>query len=102
MTRFGMIGTFTAQPGRRDELLRVLREGSTTMDGCELYVVGASSEDADTICIAELWRDEQSHAASLQVAQVRATIERAMPLIASMAGTQFEPLFGVGAGAERQ
>jgi quinol monooxygenase YgiN len=98
MTSFGMIGTFTARPGRRDELLAILREGSTTMDGCELYVVGAASEDPDTVCVAELWRDEASHAASLQLPQVRATIERAMPHIASIGGTQFAPLFGVGPG----
>lgn len=98
MTRFGMIGTFTAQSGRRDELLAILRDGSVDMDGCELYVVGASSDDPDAICIAELWRDEASHDASLQHPGVRATIERAMPLIASMTGSRFEPSFGIGLG----
>jgi quinol monooxygenase YgiN len=68
------------------------------MDGCELYIVGIAQEDADTICVAELWRDADSHAASLQDERVRATIERAMPLIASIGGTRFEPLFGIGPG----
>jgi hypothetical protein len=31
---------------------------------------------------------------------VRATIERAMPLIASIGGTQFAPRFGVGPGLD--
>lgn len=95
-----MIGTLTAQPGRRDELLAVLREGSVDMVGCELYVVGPASEDPDTVCIAELWRDADRHAASLQDERVRATIQRAMPLIAEIGGTRFEPMFGVGPGVE--
>jgi quinol monooxygenase YgiN len=97
MAAFGNIGTITAHPGKGDELLEVMRAGSVDMDGCELYVIGRSTEDPDVLCVAELWRDAQAHAASLQVDAVRETIGRAMPLIAGIDGSRFEPAFGVGA-----
>lgn len=97
MANFGMIGTFTAHEGRGGELLEVLREAQVEMDGCELYVVGVAADDTDTVCVTELWRDADAHAASLQVPEVRAAIERAMPLIAGMSGSAYEPRFGIGA-----
>jgi hypothetical protein len=52
----------------------------------------------DTIWIFELWRDEAAHRASLELPQVRATIERARPLIAGIDGAKLEPAGGVGLG----
>jgi quinol monooxygenase YgiN len=91
-----MFGTFTAHPGKRDELLGVLLGEQRPMDGCELYLVGPAAEDPDAICIVERWRDEAAHDASLQDPHVRSTIERAMPLIAGMSGQKFEPTGGIG------
>ena len=96
MPGFVMFGTFRATPGKRDELLSLLLADQQPMDGCELYLVGPSGEDPDAICIVERWVDEAAHAASLALPSVRATIERAMPLIAEMSGTKFEPTGGIG------
>jgi hypothetical protein len=45
-----------------------------------------------------LGRDEAAHRASLELPQVRATIERARPLIAAIDGAKLEPAGGVGTG----
>ncbi len=96
MPGFVMYGTFRAHPGKREELLELLLAEQQDMDGCELYLVGPSADDPDAVCIVERWRDEAAHAASLQLPEVRATIQRAMPLIADMQGTKFEPTGGIG------
>jgi quinol monooxygenase YgiN len=98
MVGFGMVGKFVAQPGRRDELLELLTAGTQGMDGCELYLINRAVDDPDTIWIFELWRDEAAHRASLELPQVRATIERARPLIAGIDGVKLEPAGGVGLG----
>ncbi|MCW2921035.1 MAG: Antibiotic biosynthesis monooxygenase [Thermoleophilia bacterium] len=96
MAGFVMFGTFRATPGRRDELLELMLAEQQPMPGCELYLVGPSGDDPDAICIVERWTDEAAHAASLTLPNVRATIERAMPLSADMSGTKFEPAGGIG------
>lgn len=51
----------------------------------------------DGIWITEVWDNKESHAASLGISEVKATIAKAMPLIAGF-GERFEtePLGGVG------
>jgi quinol monooxygenase YgiN len=98
MVGFGMVSKFVAQPGRRAELLELLTAGTQGLDGCELYLINRAVDDPDTIWIFELWRDEAAHRASLELPQVRATIERARPLIAGIDGAKLEPAGGVGLG----
>jgi quinol monooxygenase YgiN len=98
MAGFGMLGKLVARPGRRDELLELLRAGTeqAAMDGCELYLINRAADDPDAIWVVEMWRDEAAHRASLELPQVRAAIERARPLIAGMDGVKLEPAGGVG------
>lgn len=94
---FGLIGRMRAQPGKRDELISVLLEGTGGMPGCLSYVVARDLDDADAIWITEVWTDEASHKASLSLPAVQAAIGRGRPLIAGFDSQQrTEPAGGVG------
>lgn len=83
---FGLIGKFTAHPGKRDDLVAILVNAADALradDGCISYVVGAT-DDPDAIWVTEIWTDKAAHAASLEPPDVRAAIAQAMPLIASI------------------
>lgn len=80
---YGLIGKFSAHPGRRDELLAILLESSAEMPGCQSYIVATDPADPDAIWITEVWDSETSHKASLSLPQVKSAITRARPLIAS-------------------
>lgn len=99
MVSFGMHGRLVAHPGRREELVEVLMEGTehlSRVDGCELYVINRDVDEPNTIWVIELWRDEAAHRASLDIPEIRAVIERGMPLIAGFDGVKLEPVGGVG------
>jgi quinol monooxygenase YgiN len=83
---FGLIGKFTAQPGKRDDLVAILVQAAADLranPACIAYIVGTSDEP-DAIWVSEVWTDKAAHAASLDPPEVRALIERAMPLIAGI------------------
>lgn len=94
---FGLIGRMRASPGKRDELVALLLDGTEKMPGCLSYVVARDPADADAIWITEVWTDEQSHKASLDLPPVQATIAKARPIIAGFdSRTRTEPVGGVG------
>ena len=80
---YGLIGQMSAVPGKRDELVAILAEGTADMPGCLSYVVALDAKDPDAIWITELWVDKASHAASLTLPAVKAAIARGRPLIAA-------------------
>lgn len=93
----GLIGSFKAAPGRRDELIALMTDGSAGMPGCLSYVVAADVADLDTIWVTEVWTDQAAHAASLKLPQVQAVIAKAKPLIAGFgAHVITRPVGGVG------
>ena len=94
---YGLIGKMLAQPGKRDELLAILLSEQAPMPGCRSYIIARDPASADGIWITEVWTDRHSHAASLQLPQVQATIAKARPLIAGF-GERFEtePQGGIG------
>lgn len=85
---YGLIGKMTAQPGRRDALTAILLDGVGDMPGCLSYIVAHDPEDADAIWITEVWTDQASHQASLQLPAVRDAITQARPLIAGFGDHQ--------------
>ncbi|BAK65853.1 hypothetical protein SLG_11780 [Sphingobium sp. SYK-6] len=89
---YGLIGQMKAQPGKRDELIAILGEGTGAMPGNIAYIIGADLADADGIWITELWTDRQAHAASLQLSAVQEAIRKGRPLIAGMGvRVEFQP-----------
>jgi quinol monooxygenase YgiN len=97
---YGLIGKFKSAPGRRDELMQVLIDGTGTMPGCLSYIVAADSADADGIWITEVWDSEASHQASLLLPQVKEAIAKGRPMIAGF-GERFTTLPIGGHGLSR-
>ncbi|WP_375196318.1 putative quinol monooxygenase [Sphingobium sp.] len=80
--RFGLIGQMLSVPGKREELLGYLREGTGAMPGCLSYVIALDTANPDALWITEVWDSRESHAASLKLPAVRAAIAKARPIIA--------------------
>jgi quinol monooxygenase YgiN len=99
MARYGVFGSIRAQPGKRDELAGILLDGWNAIDdmpGCDAFIVSVS-ENPDKIWIAEFWRSEADHDASLNDERIKAIISKARPLIAGMEDRVIlEPLGGMG------
>jgi quinol monooxygenase YgiN len=94
---YGSIAKFTAAPGKRDELLSALTDGSEPMPGCLSYVIAIAPSDENAIWITEVWDTKEHHEASLNIPWVQAAIARAMPLIAGMEQVaETEPVSGLG------
>jgi quinol monooxygenase YgiN len=101
MARFGMLGKLVTHPGRREELVELLMDATRHLagvDGSELYVVSRAVDDPDAVWVVEVWRDETAHRASLETPEVRAAIERGMPLIARTDRVELDPVGGLGLG----
>jgi quinol monooxygenase YgiN len=96
---YGLIGSFTAHPGKRDELIAAMTSAVGTMPGCLSYVVARDPSDEAKVWITEVWDSAESHQASLKIPEVAKVIEAAMPLIASFGDSVVtEPVGGVGLG----
>ncbi|WP_417310793.1 putative quinol monooxygenase [Devosia sp.] len=79
---YGLIGSFTAHPGKADELIALMTGSVREMPGCLSYVVARDTADPDKLWITEVWDSEESHKGSLKIPAVSETIKQAMPLIA--------------------
>ena len=96
---YGLIGKITATPGQRDALVAVLVEGTTKMPGCLSYVVSLDTADPDGLWVTEVWDNQESHRASLQLPAVQAAIASGRPLIAGFSNrVETTPIGGVGLG----
>jgi quinol monooxygenase YgiN len=94
---FGLIGKMLAVPGRRDELVSILLEGTDAMPGCRSYVVATDPEDPEALWITEVWDSRESHQASLTLPGVQAAIAKGRPLIAGFSNhTETAPVGGHG------
>jgi quinol monooxygenase YgiN len=94
---------FTAQPGRGGELAALLLRAADSLRdaaGCELYVVNRSEADPDVAWVTELWLDQASLDASLELLQTEAGRAQIAEVTALLAGPperiDLEPLGGVG------
>jgi quinol monooxygenase YgiN len=99
---YGLIGKATCVPGKRDEFIALLLEGTGTMPGCLSYVIARDPKDPDALWITEVWDSKDSHTASLQLPAVREAIKRGRPMIAGF-GEQIvtEPVGGHGLAKAR-
>ena len=80
---YGLIVKLTAIPGKRDELIAILKESSAAMPGCLSYVIARDPSDENAAWITEVWDSLASHDASLSLPAVKNAFPRARPLIAS-------------------
>ena len=80
--KYGLFGKLIATPGKRDELIGYLGEGTGQMPGNILYVLSTSATEPDAVWIYEVWETKQHHADSLKLPSVQAAIAKARPIIA--------------------
>ena len=99
---YGRIGSMSATPGRRDDLIAILTEAVPNMPGCLSYVVAKDAKDENTIWITEVWDSKESHDASLSLPSVRKAISAAKPMISAF-GNQVitTPMGGYGLPATK-
>lgn len=94
---YGLIGQLKAVPGKREELIAILRKGTGEMPGNLLYLVAEDLDDPDAIWITEVWATRTDHENSLKLPGVQAAIARGRPLIAGFgARAQTRPVGYVG------
>lgn len=86
---YGVIGQMIAVPGRREELIAILLQGTQAMPGNIAYLIAEDLADPDAIWITEVWRTRTDHANSLKLEAVQAAIAKGRPLIAGF-GTRAE------------
>lgn len=84
--KYGYINMFTAQSGKREELMAVLLKAAKALEinsDCLQYLI-STTEEPETLYVTEIWTSKQAHDASLEPPEVKALITQAMPLIASV------------------
>ena len=94
---YGLIAKLTAVPGKREELIKTLKESAGDMPGCFSYVVAKDSAEENTLWVTEVWDSKASHDASLSLPQVKEAIAKGRPLIAGFSdGVVTTPVGGYG------
>lgn len=99
---YGLIVKMTITPGKREEMIRVLKESAANMPGCYSYVVAKDSTDENVLWVTEVWDNMASHDASLLLPAVKNAIPQGKALV-----TGFEkiavtnPVWGAGLEAAR-
>ena len=94
---WGMIAKMTIAPGKREEMIAILRQSAAGMPGCFSYVVAKDSADENIIWVTEVWKSEARHDASLLLPQVRDAIPQAKPLVCAFERVAVtNPVWGAG------
>jgi quinol monooxygenase YgiN len=94
---YGLIVKLMVVAGKRDDVVRMLRESAAGMPGCLSYVVAADSGDEDAIWVTEVWDSVASHDASLSLPSVTNAIAHIKPLISNFTKIAVTtPVWGVG------
>ncbi|PYT74065.1 MAG: antibiotic biosynthesis monooxygenase [Acidobacteria bacterium] len=94
---YGLIAKLTAVPNKREELIKILEEGTKNMPGCRSYILAKDAADENVVWVTEIWDRAESHDASLSLATVKDSVARAKPLIAGFEKVAVtNPVGGVG------
>jgi quinol monooxygenase YgiN len=94
---YGMIAKLTTVPGKREDMIGVLRGSAANMPGCLSYVVAKDSADENVLWVTEVWDNKASHDGSLLLSTVRKAIPQGQLLVSrfeKIADTS--PVWGVG------
>lgn len=71
---FGLIVKFVANPGRRDDLIRILSAGFQNMEGCHSYILAEDPADETSVWVTEIWDSHESHDKAMAQPLVKAAI----------------------------
>lgn len=78
---YGLIAKLTVVPGKREEMIRLLKESAAAMPGCFSYVVAKDATDENVVWVTEVWDSLASHDASLLLPAVKSVIPQAKTII---------------------
>jgi quinol monooxygenase YgiN len=99
---YGLIAKLTAAPGKREELIKTLKESAGDMPGCFSYVVAKDSAEENTLWVTEVWDSEASHDASLLLPAVKNAVPQAKAIVASFEKVAVtSPIWGAGLKPEQ-
>ena len=94
---WGLIAKITLLPGRRDEMIEILKESAADMPGCLSYVVAKDAADENTIWVTEVWDSMASHDASLSLPAVKNVIPRGKAIVSNFEKIAITtPVWGAG------
>jgi quinol monooxygenase YgiN len=94
---YGLIVKLTLAPGKREEMIRLLKESAANMPGCFSYVVAKDSADENVLWVTEVWDSATSHDASLSLQSVRNAVPQAKQIVSAFDKIAVTtPVWGVG------
>ena len=94
---YGLIVKLTVAPGKREEMIRILKESAAHMPGCFSYVVAKDSADENVLWVTEVWESATSHDASLSLPSVKNAIPQAKQIVSAFEKIAVTaPVSGVG------
>ena len=99
---WGFIGKVTLLPGKREEMIGILKESAADMPGCLSYIVAKDVGDENTIWVTEVWDSVASHDASLSSPAVKNAIPRGKALVSNFERIAVtSPVWGAGLPAAK-
>jgi len=94
---WGLIAKITLLPGKRDEMIEILKESAAGMPGCLSYVVAKDPTAEDTIWVTEVWDSKSSHEASLSLPAVKNVMPRGKAIVSNFERIAVtSPVWGAG------
>ena len=94
---WGLIAKITLLPGKRDEMIEILKESAADMPGCLSYVVAKDATDENTIWVTEVWDSMASHDSSLSLPAVKNAIPRGKAIVSNFERIAVtSPVWGAG------
>ena len=97
---WGLIAKITLLPGKRDEMIEILKGSASEMPGCLSYVVAKDATDENTIWVTEVWDSLASHDASLSLPAVKNAIPRGKAIVSNFERVAVtSPVWGAGLAA---
>ena len=97
---WGMIAKITLVPGKREEMIEILKESAAHMPGCLSHVVAKDAADENTLWVTEVWESLASHDASLSLPAVKSAIPRGKALASNFERIAVtSPVWGAGVPA---
>lgn len=101
MNKYFLHGKLTAKPGEGDNLTQILLQAAQKVKsakGCRLYIINRDSDHADDIWVTEVWDSKEDHDNSLNDAETKQLILRAIPLLdgTPQKGQELEYIGGFG------
>jgi quinol monooxygenase YgiN len=95
----GFSATVTAQPGKGDEVVKILLDApALSHEDCVVFLISRSAGNPDLIHITEGWTSQQAHGRFFATDPAQALVARLQPLLTeSSPYTDFVPVGGKAA-----